>query len=379
MLSRLFDQIGARPLGLSRIVVGIAAFARSFVALPVLLSLTDPEMMRAPYVDWIPQPTVPVVGAVVAIWAISALLFAAGWKVAVSGPVLLASIVFTLALDQQSYSNHLYLMAWLVLLLTMAGAGSGLNIHRTDSAVIRWPVLLLMAQLSIVYGFSAITKINETFLSGRVLAGTLGEGLVAFPDVLRTPRFLSVLAAMVLIAELFIAMFIWRSRFRPAAFILGFGLHASITLLIAYPLELAIFSLEMLAIYPLFLTQDRLMLYWDDACGSCRDWVHRLKRLDLLDTVRPIGASASFDLPADDISRSMHLVHAGETTRGFRAMTLALEHLVPTLWVAPVLRIPGISHAGEIWYRWQARRRLCPAGDRVGPSHPQEDTKGALK
>jgi hypothetical protein len=51
-----------------------------------------------------------------------------------------------------------------------------------------------MAQLSIVYGFSALTKINEGFLSGVVLARTLGQGLVGFPESLRTPTFLSLVA-----------------------------------------------------------------------------------------------------------------------------------------------------------------------------------------
>lgn len=368
MLNRLFETVDPRPLGLARVVIGIAALIRSFVALPVLLALTEPTTLRVPYAVWVPDPTTSLAVFLIFVWAVSAVLFTMGWRVPLAGSTLLLSIVAVLALDQQTYGNHLYLMAWLVLLLTLAGAGSGLNLHREDRPVVRWPVLLLMAQLSIVYGFSAATKFTETFLSGRVLGENLGTGPLGFPDALRTSSFLSTVAVVALFVELFIAVFIWRRRFRPATFIFGLGLHVSIALFMAPTMDLVVFSLEMFALYPLFLSQEKLVLIWDDSCGSCRDWVHRLRRLDSLQTVEPIAATDPANpIPSEDIARSMHLIHAGETTRGFRAIARTLEHLVPTLWVAPLLRLPGIVHLGESWYRWQARRRRCVVGARAEP------------
>lgn len=363
MLTHLFDEIDSRPLGLARVIVGVAAIIRALVALPELLRLTDELVMRAPYATWLPAPTVPLVIALVSIWLVAAILFALGWRVPATGTLLLLSIVAVLALDEQTYGNHLYLMAWLVLLLTLAGSGSGLNIRRTQSPVVRWPVLLLMAQLSIVYGFSALTKLNESFLSGTVLAGTLGQGLVGFPEGLRTPAFLGVVAATAVFVELFLAIFIWRRRFRPWAFLLGLGLHTSITLLMSEPLKLLTFTLEMLALYPLFLSHGKLGLIWDDACSYCRGWVDRFARFDILEVLEPMGASDSRnEIARADVQQAMHLVHAGDTSRGFRAVTETLEHLVPTLWVAPALRLPVISQIGEKWYRWQAARRSCPVG-----------------
>lgn len=368
MLSRFFETVHPRPLGLTRIVLGIAALIRCFMALPVLLALTESSTLRVPYVDWLPDPTTPLVVFVICLWAASAVLFTVGWKVPLTGTTLLLSIVSVLALDQQAYGNHLYLMAWLVLLLTLAGAGAGLNIHRRDRPVVLWPMFLLMAQLSIVYGFSALTKVTGTFLSGRVLGENLGIGLLGFPDALRTSSFLSVIAALALFVELFIAVFMWRRRFRPAAFVFGLGLHISISLFMAPTMDLVVFSLEMLALYPLFLTREELILVWDDSCGSCRDWVRRLKRMDVLKTVAPVGATDPANtIPMADVARSMHLIHAGRTTRGFAAITSTLEHLVPTLWVASLLRIPGVSRLGEAWYRWQARRRSCAVGVSAEP------------
>ena len=64
----------------------------------------------------------------------------------------------------------------------------------------------------------------------------------------------------------------------------------------------------------------------------------------------------------------MHLIHVGETTKGFRAITGTLEHLVPTLWVASVLRLPGLGQLGERWYHWQARNRVCAVGRGLDPT-----------
>lgn len=236
--------------------------------------------------------------------------------------------------------------------MTIADASAGLAIRSQERAVVRWPVFLIMFQLSLVYGFSGLSKLNEDFMSGQVLAGVLRGGIVPFPETLITPRFLSVLAALAVMTELFIAIFIWSKRFRPAAFILGLSFHTSLILLMAPMGELAVFALQMLALYPLFLSTDSLVLVWDDECASCADWVARFRGLDLLNVLTPIGKrEIGHDLSADEVEKSLQLVHGAITVRGFRAVAWTFEHLVPTLWIAPILRFPGITPLGERWYR----------------------------
>ena len=172
------------------------------------------------------------------------------------------------------------------------------------------------------------------------------------------------------IVEMGLAVFLWMPGLRPAAFVAGLGLHASITLLMSGTSELVVFSLELLSLYPLFLMTDGLRVVWDNQCASCSDWIARFRRFDLLDTLTPIGMSEPGQkIDPRDVQRSIHLIHGGETTRGFAAITRIFEHLVPTLWVAPLLRLPGIRSLGERWYRWQARRRSCAVslGDRLEP------------
>ena len=229
VLNWLTSQISPRPLGLARVIIGAAAMIRAFITWPILTKLAQPETLRAPYVDWTPDPSMGLAVLICMVWLLAAFAFAAGVRVWLTGTLLWLSMAITLSLDIQTYANHLYLLAWLVLLLTIADAGASLSIQGAERQVTRWPVNLLMLQASIVYGFTAITKMNADFLTGRVLAGVLREGLISFPDSLRTQSFFTLLSIMAVFVELFLAIFLWNPRFRPTALMLGLGLHGAIT------------------------------------------------------------------------------------------------------------------------------------------------------
>jgi hypothetical protein len=333
VLKWLTDEIDPRPLGLVRIVVGVAAVIRAFVAMPVLLNLTRDDIILLPYASWAPTPTLSLVMVILALWLVSAVFFTIGWRLAISGTTLSLSIAFVLALDEQSYSNHLYLMLWLTVLLTLARAGTGLAVGGQNERVVRWPVILIMTQLAIVYGFSGLSKINDGFLSGSVLAGSLEGGVLPFPEALATPRFLSILAFIVIVVEVALALLIWRARYRPFMFLLGLGLHASIVLFMSATGELLVFSIMALGLYPLFLTHETLEITWPNDCRQCAGFIRRAKRLDLFGVVDASGNS----------SQELVLLHHGILTSGGAARTRILEHLVPWLWVAPILRIPGFN------------------------------------
>ena len=88
----------------------------------------------------------------------------------------------------------------LVLLLGVAVAGAV-----TSDAAER--LLLWRTQLSALYAFAAVAKLNETFLSGTVLAGALSGGPVPLP---RLPLLVLVLAGLLLIAvEVLLAATPW--------------------------------------------------------------------------------------------------------------------------------------------------------------------------
>lgn len=252
LLTWLISMVPSRTLGLTRIGVGVAAVLKALIILPILLELAELRTLHVPYFAWVPLLHDAWSILLVTLWLLSAALFTIGWRAHISGLTLLGCLVVTLGLDQQTYSNHLYLMSWLVLLLVVADAGAGRSVEAGDRPVVRWPLVLIGAQLTIVYGFSGLTKINEEFLSGGVLASALRGGVVPFPEQLRTQTILSVLALVVIGVELFLALMLWSPSYRRIAYVLGVGLHLSITLFMARTLELLVFSVEVLAVYPLF-------------------------------------------------------------------------------------------------------------------------------
>ncbi len=255
MLSALTLPVNAGPLALTRVLIGLAAMIKGVTFLPRLLILSHPDTLVVPVFGWMATPTQGLLAAISVAWLGAAGMFLLGLQVPVSGSVLTATLMFTLILDQQTYSNHLYLMALLTALATMADAGAALPFPRRQSTreVPLWGPFLIMSQVSVVYLFAAITKINETFLSGQVIVDSMKGGLIRPPDFLTTSGALRTMALLTIAAELFLAVGFWFPKTRMLALLVGIGLHGSIVLLMGPPSEFVAFGLVMLSAYPLFL------------------------------------------------------------------------------------------------------------------------------
>ena len=147
--------------------------------------------------------------------------------------MLTVALAGTLLSDQQTYSNHLYLMLPVAALLTVAQSGAALSLDARREGgrdwVPGWPVWLLCAQVSIVYGFAALAKLNPDFLSGSVVASYLRrDGLLALPDAWRSLEPMLILSLLAICSEAFLAFALWVPRWRPAAMVVGLGLHVFI-------------------------------------------------------------------------------------------------------------------------------------------------------
>src|SRR5690606_26430882 len=135
----------------------------------------------------------------------------------------------------QFYSNHLYLLALVVSILALGaparGKGSGAP----------WAAALLMAQVTIVYAYAGLAKLNPSWIAGDVLE-RYADGLMrmagdAMPWIY--PR----LAAASIAAELGLAVLLW-SRWYRIAWIGGALFHAGCVMLLSWgqAYELLIFS-----------------------------------------------------------------------------------------------------------------------------------------
>jgi len=366
--------VSPRPLAVARIGVAIAILLEARNSGVTMLQLSEPGILRAPWFGTPIGMEQQMVWGVIALWLAAGFGFLLGAGTRLCGALLTATLIFTLVADQQLYSNHLYLMALAAGLLTLADSGAALSLdavrHGGRDAVPAWPVTLLKLQVSILYAFAALAKLNPDFLSGSVVATYLRrEGPLAVPQDWRFLEPMLVLAVLAVSAEAFLAIALWSRRWRGAAFVVGLGLHVGIAAFFSPTFALAVFSLLSLPLYVLFLDArpGRIAVVWDDGCGFCATWVKWFRRLDWLDALRPIPRSrlAESGLPvtADQAARALQAVEDGRVRGGFSAVVAVFETLPLTFLFAALFRLPPVAYVGERWYRRVAARRLCELPD----------------
>ena len=374
-MSRLsaFVQRTARPeaAGVARAVIGVAAILKALERAPVLDRLADPAVVRVPYV--VGQPSIADLPAavVLAIWIGLGLAFAAGTAARVTGAALTALLVTVLLSDQQLYSNHLYLLAWSIGLLTLADSGAALSVDRLRGRgrqrIPEWPLWLLRLQVSVVYLFAGISKVGATYLSGTVVALSLrDEGWLAVPAGWRTFEPMAIVSMLAILAEIGLAIGLWLPRWRRTAFVVGFLMHLSIALWFDPTVPLLVFAVIALAPYVLFLDLEPrpLIVVFDDSCGFCTMWVRWFRRLAWLRFLVFVPGSDGAELdrlqvPRADADRALQLIRDGRRTQGFDAVVGVLEHMpISFLW-APLLRLWPIVTIGRRAYARVAARRQC--------------------
>jgi predicted DCC family thiol-disulfide oxidoreductase YuxK len=372
-MGRLLDRrINARQVGVARIGVALAVLLGWASSAETLPRLANAALLRVPYVDWFPDPDAPVVALLLGAWGIAALLFLVGWRTRVAGAVLAAALASVLFIDQQMYNNYLYLMVLSVGLLTVADSGAALSLdarrRQAQETIPAWPVILLCVQVSIVYGFAAIAKLNPDFLSGSVVASYLRrDGPLAVPDAWRSLEPMLVLSVLAVCTEALLAVALWSRRWRPAALVLGLGLHIGITGWLVSTNSLFVFSILMFALFIPFLDAPPRghVVVWDDGCGFCAGWVRWFRRLVWMGALQfvPRSALAGASLPVSEeaATEALQLVFPSGRVRSGFAAVVGVAELLPLafLW-APLLRLPFVAAVGERVYRRVAARRTCP-------------------
>jgi len=98
--------------------------------------------------------------------------------------------------------------------------------------------------------------------------------------------------------------------------------------------------------------------YYDGGCGFCTRVARLMAALDLRRRVRWMASQSLQTLPGgltrEDLQREAF--RRGGVLEGGFYSSKRLALLLPPLWaLAPVLRLPGVSRAGEAAYALQAR------------------------
>lgn len=250
-------EVESRPVGIVRAAVGAATLLKLAYAAPLLTALARPGAFRIPHFPGLPMPSPEAMLGLLGLWLAAAAAFSLGWRTRFSGAVLTAVLGVVLLLDRQLYASHLYLLFLLCLLLTLAdsGAAFSLDARRTGGRpwIPAWPAVLMKLELTIVYGFSAVAKLNPAYLSGSMLVDVLREpGLLAVPDAWVTPGRLAPWAWASILLELVLAVGLWLPRWRRPVALLGIAFHTLVVLTLNPAVELIVFATESLAVYRLF-------------------------------------------------------------------------------------------------------------------------------
>jgi hypothetical protein len=253
------DRADPRRVAAVRIVIGINAMICALDEWRKLSRVLAPGILPLPFVEWLPRLSLKALPLFMVAWLGAAISFTIGWKTRFAGALLFCLTGYTLLLDQQTYSNHLYLLVLIVLLLTIADSGAVFALEAQGrgrwKSIPAWPLLLLKIQVSVVYGFSALAKITPGYLSGTVLSRNLRQsGFLVVPQSWRVPAAMSFVAVISIVLELFLALGLWVSRLHLIAVLTCVVFHALlIATLNSHRVALGIFAVEMIALYSLFL------------------------------------------------------------------------------------------------------------------------------
>jgi hypothetical protein len=241
-----------------RVVVGLNAILCGVEVWGNLRGILRPGALRLPFfpdLASLPQEWLtPFMG----VWLILAILLTVGCFTRAAGTLLACQLGYVLLLDEQTYSNHLYLLTLEVLFLILGNAGARWSVDaliRGRSTCPAWPMHLWKLQISIVYFFAALAKLNPTFLSGEMLANYWPtSGWLGFLAGLRTPLVLQPMAWASVGAEFFLAFALWLPALRRLAVLVGIGLHLGMILLVSQrdPTGIIVFALASVPPYVLF-------------------------------------------------------------------------------------------------------------------------------
>jgi predicted DCC family thiol-disulfide oxidoreductase YuxK len=365
-LSEAFGRpVDPRPLALTRIGIGVAAGMIGLETWRLLTKVSAPDKLQVPAVAWLPDLSHELIWALFAVWTLLAVALTLGFRARLAAAGLALLAVLAMVLDEQVYSNHLALMAVLCALLALGQPATvwSLDARRRPAVATTpyWPVLLIKVQISTLYGFAALSKLNDVYLSGDVLE----RSTWGFMSALGDPTLIAVAVGGIAV-ELFLSVGLWSERLQRFAFPLGLCFHVLILATFAEPLPLIPFAILALSPYVLFLRAkpaSRLVV-WDDSCDFCARCVALLRRIDLLGVHRFVGSGdpSAFEgtgVTPLDAERAVQLVADGDRVEGYDAIRTALQVCPPTFLVAPVLGIPPIARLGRRAYRHVAARRAC--------------------
>ena len=322
-------------IGLVRIPIGMVCLLDALVTWRDLGILFQSDALRVPHFSWLPTLQASQSDLFVAVWLTSSVCFIVGLFSRTAGVVLVVCFAYRLALDQTLYTTNIYLCGLLVLLLVIGNAGAAVSLDRRrrgghPSNVLRWPETLLKLQISLVYLFTAIEKVNPGVFSGDSYQKFMPEVLWGY-TFLHKP-----IPAAIIVFEIVLAFALWSRRTRGWAFFLGLAFHTAILFKVGFLAGLMAYSTMFVGSYFLFVDEGAGSRHLVGPPGLLK-W---LRRLDWLRIHHYEPASGSLSLDG-----------ASHRLTGWPALRATLNVLPVTCLWAAVFDLPLVRNLGQMVYK----------------------------
>jgi vitamin K-dependent gamma-carboxylase len=207
--------------------------------------------------EWVEPLPYPAMIVLFALLTVAGLAMAVGIFYRAATLVLLVGHLYVFLLSATHYLNHIYLLLLLLLLMLFvpadraASIDSRLRPSRARREVPSWARALLAGQVSLVYVFGGIAKLNPDWVAGRPIRQWLVLALREAPwraEIITAPWFAEVIVWGGIAFDLCIVpLLVWR-RTRALAVLASFGFH----LTNAYLFNIGVFPWAMLIATTLF-------------------------------------------------------------------------------------------------------------------------------
>jgi predicted DCC family thiol-disulfide oxidoreductase YuxK len=351
------------------------AFVRVVIGLVALAAACRYAIKATAYDDTLFEPW--HAGAML-VWVLLAIPVVIGWQARLAAiAAALTGAVMVVAGAEFFNNNHMYLTTVCMGLVAFSDCERFYAVRPRAGLPDVWPRWLMRIQLSVVYGYAGLQKVNSEFLSGDALNAYMSMAvgpLAPVAHALSGTAIVQPMAYTVVIVEIGMALLVWSKRTRAIVFGIALPLHICMLLVPYNGIEFigvvlfAILTFTLLSAWVDAAPGARLVV-WDDTCSFCRRFVGAAQRVDAWGALRWQGSSspasyAGTGVTAEAASHAMQLIEPdGRIHSGFGAVRGILAVLPGSFLIAPWLALPPVARLGEAAYRHVAARRTCAIDD----------------
>lgn len=286
---------------------------------------------------------------------------------------LITIVNFIMIFKYDIVNQHFAFLTSLLIIFLLEAVLSKTPIEK--EILFRITAILLVSQVSILYLFAAIWKMNLDYLTGMQMLEHIRPFLILPNFQNPEPVVYIGLSAIGLAIELILSL---QFLFRRLAFELvqsmGFFFHIMMVILIGESLrisfQLIIFAAAALVIYPLCVSNNwgdyKFTVFWDSHCDFCAKSIKVFKHIDQdlnFSFVSNLKLEKYNDLPFDkNLVNDTIIVfdqQSGQYWIKSQAILYIISHSFFFWFAKPLIRLPYVFRLTDKLYDRVASRRTC--------------------